>query len=57
MITAGTAAREAAGIISAQGAKLAGLLIALDRQEKGNETNLSAVEQVRKKLSPPLRPP
>lgn len=56
MITAGTAAREAAAIISAQGATLAGLLIALDRQEKGNETELSAVEQVRQDLGVPVVP-
>lgn len=46
VITAGTAIRESFGIISAEGAKLSGVLIALDRQEKGTGTELSAIQQV-----------
>ncbi|MDH3452497.1 MAG: orotate phosphoribosyltransferase [Gammaproteobacteria bacterium] len=45
VITAGTAIGEAAQIIAAQGAELAGAIIALDRQEVG-ESSLSAVQQV-----------
>lgn len=45
VITAGTAIREAVDIIRAQGATVAGVLIALDRQERGNG-ELSAVQQV-----------
>ncbi|MBQ3775340.1 MAG: orotate phosphoribosyltransferase [Ruminobacter sp.] len=46
VITAGTAIRESMQIISAQkDAKLAGVLIALDRQEKG-KTDLSAIQEV-----------
>lgn len=56
VITAGTAAREAAGIITAQGAQLGGLLIALDRQERGADTPLSAVEQVEQDLQVPVVP-
>ena len=44
VITAGTAAREAAAIISAQGAHLAGIVVALDRQERGADTDVSAIE-------------
>lgn len=45
VITAGTAIREAVDIIRAAGATPAGVLIALDRQERGSGT-LSAVQQV-----------
>lgn len=45
VITAGTAIREAAEIIHAQGAKLAGILVAMDRQEKGRG-QLSAIQEV-----------
>ncbi|WP_298507855.1 orotate phosphoribosyltransferase [uncultured Ruminobacter sp.] len=46
VITAGTAIRESMQIISAQeNATLAGVLIALDRQEKG-KTDLSAIQEV-----------
>ena len=54
VITAGTAAREAAAIITSNGAQLGGLLIALDRQERGAETPLSAVEQVEQDLGVPV---
>ena len=37
VITAGTAIRESMEIIQQHGAQLSGVLIALDRQEKGQE--------------------
>ena len=45
VITAGTAIRESMDIIKANGAELAGVLIALDRQEKG-KGELSAIQEV-----------
>jgi len=45
VITAGTAIRESMDIIAAHNAKLAGVLIALDRQEKG-KGELSAIQEV-----------
>ncbi|QQX79990.1 orotate phosphoribosyltransferase [Shewanella sp. KX20019] len=45
VITAGTAIRESMEIIAAHNAKLAGVLIALDRQEKG-AGELSAIQEV-----------
>ncbi|MCO7188817.1 MULTISPECIES: orotate phosphoribosyltransferase [unclassified Pseudoalteromonas] len=45
VITAGTAIRESMEIIAANGADLAGVLIALDRQEKG-KGELSAIQEV-----------
>ncbi|HEY7866143.1 MAG TPA: orotate phosphoribosyltransferase [Psychromonas sp.] len=45
VITAGTAIRESMDIIQAHHAQLAGVLIALDRQEKGR-AELSAIQEV-----------
>jgi len=45
VITAGTAIRESMEIIKAHNADLSGVLIALDRQEKGNG-ELSAIQEV-----------
>lgn len=45
VITAGTAIRESMEIIQQQGASLSGVLIALDRQEKG-KAELSAIQEV-----------
>jgi orotate phosphoribosyltransferase len=45
VITAGTAIRESMEIIKAHGAELSGVLIALDRQEKG-QGELSAIQEV-----------
>jgi orotate phosphoribosyltransferase len=53
VITAGTAIREAAEIISAHGAKMAGILIALDRQERG-QGKRSAVQEVKDEFSVPV---
>jgi len=45
VITAGTAIRESMEIIADNGADLSGILIALDRQEKG-KAELSAIQEV-----------
>lgn len=45
VITAGTAIRESMDIISANNASLAGVVIALDRQEKGTG-ELSAIQEI-----------
>lgn len=45
VITAGTAIRESMEIINNHGAQLSGVLIALDRQEKG-QGELSAIQEV-----------
>jgi orotate phosphoribosyltransferase len=45
VITAGTAIRESMQLIAANNAQLAGVLIALDRQEKG-QGELSAIQEV-----------
>lgn len=50
VITAGTAIRESMQIIEANKASLAGVLIALDRQERGTGT-LSAVQEVERDFS------
>jgi len=47
VITAGTAIREAVDIINGEGAKTSAVLIALDRQEKG-QSDLSAIQEVRR---------
>ena len=49
VITAGTAIREAVEIIRAAGAEPAGILIAVDRQERGTG-ELSAVQEVEQSL-------
>ena len=45
VITAGTAIRESMEIIQAHNAKLAGVLISLDRQERGR-ADISAIQEV-----------
>ncbi|KDM90672.1 orotate phosphoribosyltransferase [Photobacterium galatheae] len=47
VITAGTAIRESMEIIKANGADLAGVLVAIDRQEKG-KGELSAIQEVQR---------
>jgi orotate phosphoribosyltransferase len=49
VITAGTAIRESVEIIQAAGATLAGVVIALDRQERGNDKR-SAIQEVEESL-------
>jgi len=53
VITAGTAVREAHRMISAAGAKVAGLIISLDRQERGRGP-YSAVQEIKQSLDIPV---
>ncbi len=53
VMTAGTAIREAIDIITTNGGKPAGVVIALDRQERG-EHELSAVQEVEKRYAIPV---
>jgi len=50
VITAGTAIRESMAIVAANGAQLVGVLIALDRQERG-QGSLSAIQEVERDFS------
>ncbi len=54
VITAGTAIRESIDIIRAAGAHPAGVLLALDRQERGAISPLSAVQEVREQFGIPV---
>ncbi|MBV1910966.1 MAG: orotate phosphoribosyltransferase [Kangiellaceae bacterium] len=53
VITAGTAIRESIDLINNAGATPAGVLVALDRQEKG-KGELSAIQEVAKEYSMPV---
>lgn len=53
VITAGTSVRESVELIRSHGANPAGVLIALDRMERGTGT-LSAVEEVRERFGMPV---
>ena len=53
VITAGTAIKEASKMITQASAEISGILIALDRQEKGGG-DLSAVEEVSTELGVPV---
>jgi orotate phosphoribosyltransferase len=54
VITAGTAIRESIDIIKSAGAIPAGVLLALDRQERGGDSGQSAVEEVREEFRIPV---
>jgi orotate phosphoribosyltransferase len=54
VITAGTAIRESIDIIRAAGARPAGVLLALDRQERAPLGRLSAVQEVRENYGIPV---
>ncbi|WP_109124731.1 orotate phosphoribosyltransferase [Dyella sp. C11] len=53
VMTAGTAVRESLALIRAQGATPAGVLIALDRQERG-QGDLSAAQEVTREFGIPV---
>ena len=54
VITAGTAIRESIDIIQGAGAAPAGVLLALDRQERASDSDLSAVQEVRSQYKIPV---
>jgi orotate phosphoribosyltransferase len=54
VITAGTAIRESIDTIRGAGASPAGVLLALDRQERGNDSRQSAVQEVRDQFGIPV---
>ncbi len=54
VITAGTAIRESIDIIRTQGAQIAGIVIALDRQEKGQNSGLSAAQEIQSDFGFPV---
>ncbi len=53
VITAGTAIREVMQIVQAQGAQAAGVLIALNREERGRG-ELSAIQEVERDYAMPV---
>ena len=53
VITAGTAVREAYQIINSTGADIAGLVISLDREERG-QGSMSAVQELKSSLGIPV---
>ena len=54
VITAGTAIRESIEIIRGAGAAPAGVLLALDRQERASDSDFSAVQEVRSQYQIPV---
>lgn len=54
VITAGTAIRESIDIIQRSGARPAGVLLALDRQERAPNSELSAVQEVQTSFGLPV---
>jgi orotate phosphoribosyltransferase len=54
VITAGTAIRESIDIIQAAGATPAGVLLALDRQERASGSDFSALQEVRSQYQIPV---
>ena len=54
VITAGTAIRESIERIQQAGAIVAGIVIALDRQEKGKDSELSASQEIKQQFGFPV---
>ena len=54
VITAGTAIRESIDLIRAAGATPCGVLLALDREERGRESTRSAVQEVTESYGLPV---
>eukprot|EP01061_Rhynchopus_euleeides_P017041 TRINITY_DN28403_c0_g2_i1.p2 TRINITY_DN28403_c0_g2~~TRINITY_DN28403_c0_g2_i1.p2 ORF type:complete len:222 (+),score=113.22 TRINITY_DN28403_c0_g2_i1:75-740(+) len=50
VITAGTAIRESKQIITAAGGRISGVVVALDRQERGKDSPSSAIQEVKKEF-------
>ncbi len=54
VVSAGTSINQSVAIISGQNATLAGVVIALDRQERGTTTAYSAIEEAEKAYNIPI---
>ncbi|KAJ1953903.1 orotate phosphoribosyltransferase [Linderina pennispora] len=54
VITAGTAIRESIEIIKQAGANPAGIVVAIDRQEKGKNSDLSAIQEIQNEFGIPV---
>lgn len=55
VVSAGTSVRESVGLIEAAGATVGGVLIALDRQERGSDNSpQSATDQIRAQFGVPV---
>ncbi|KAJ2844789.1 orotate phosphoribosyltransferase [Coemansia erecta] len=52
--TAGTAIRESVEVINCAGAKLAGVVVSIDRQEKGKYSNKSAIQEIEDEYGVPV---
>jgi orotate phosphoribosyltransferase len=54
VLTAGTAVRESVSLIQHQGATVAGILLAVDRQERGQQSAVSAINEIKSWLQVPV---
>lgn len=54
VITAGTAIREAISLIEDAGAQVAGVIVAIDRQECGQDGQRSAIQEVQESFNVPV---
>jgi orotate phosphoribosyltransferase len=54
MLTIGTAIRESVTLINASSGTFAGVIVALDRQEKGPSDDSSAIDAVKKEFGVPV---
>ena len=54
VITAGTAIREAIGLIKQEGGQLVGITESLDRQERGKDKKESAVQEIERETGVPV---
>ncbi|KAJ1856778.1 orotate phosphoribosyltransferase [Coemansia sp. RSA 1822] len=54
VITAGTAIRESMAIIKDADASLAGVVVAIDRQERGRESDQSAIQEIESEYGVPV---
>jgi orotate phosphoribosyltransferase len=54
VITAGTAIRESIDLITASGGQVAGVIVAIDRQERGQQGSQSAIQEVQTEFNIPV---
>ena len=54
VITAGTAIRESIELISQAGGQVAGVIVAIDRQERGQQSSQSAIQEVQAQFNIPV---